>query len=53
MAVATDLYGDSQVVEIEDVLPEIEKRNLGKDDALLFKASRVVGLETLVKQLTR
>ena len=51
VAVATDLYGDSQVVEIEDVLPEIEKKNLGKDDALLFKASRIVGLEKVVEEI--
>ncbi len=51
VAVATDLYGDSQVVEIEDVLPEIEKKNLGKDDALLFKASRIVGLEKVVEKI--
>ena len=51
VAVATELYGDSQVLELEDVLAEIEKKNLGKDDALLFKASRIVGLEKVVRKI--
>ena len=51
VAVATELYGASRVLELEDVLAEIEKKNLGKDDALLFKSSRIVGLEKVVRKI--
>jgi len=52
IAVETKLYGDPRVVNLDNVVAEIEGMQLGKTDALLFKASRVVGLETIVKQLT-
>jgi len=51
IAVATDLYGDSRVVDLEDALTEIEDMKLGKNDALLFKASRIVGLETIANKI--
>jgi UDP-N-acetylmuramoyl-tripeptide--D-alanyl-D-alanine ligase len=51
IAIATDLYGDSRVIDLEDVLTEIEDMKLGKNDALLFKASRIVGLETIANKI--
>ena len=51
IAVETELYGDPRVVNLDSVLNEIEDMRLGKNDALLFKASRVVGLEAVVKEI--
>jgi len=51
IAVETELYGDPRVVNLDSVLNEIEGMRLGKNDALLFKASRVVGLEAVVKEI--
>jgi len=52
IAVETELYGDVRNVEIAGIEDVIESMSLDKSDAILFKASRVVGLETIVKQLT-
>ena len=52
IAVETELYGDVRNVEIAGIEDVIESMSLDKRDAILFKASRVVGLETIVKQLT-
>ena len=51
IAVETDLYGESSITNLEDALTEIENMQLGENDALLFKASRVVGLEKIVKDI--
>jgi len=51
IAVETELYGDLRVVNLDSVLNEIEGMRLDKNDALLFKASRVVGLEEVVKEI--
>ena len=51
IAVETELYGDPRVVNLDSVLNEIEGMRLDKNDALLFKASRVVGLEEVVKEI--
>ncbi len=51
IAVETDLYGEPSITNLEDALTEIENMQLGENDALLFKASRVVGLEKIVKDI--
>ena len=51
IAVETDLYGEPSITNLKDALTEIENMQLGENDALLFKASRVVGLEKIVKDI--
>ena len=51
IAVETELYGDVRNVEIAGIEDVIESMSLDKSDAILFKASRVVGLETIVNKI--
>ena len=51
VAVETELYGDVRNVEIAGIEDVIESMSLDKSDAILFKASRVVGLETIVNKI--
>jgi len=51
VAVETELYGTARIVELDNVAAEIKGMNLDKSDAILFKASRVVGLETIVNDI--
>ena len=51
VAVETELYGTARIAKLDDVAAEIERMNLDKNDAILFKASRVVGLETIVNDI--
>ena len=51
VAVETELYGTARIAKLDNVAAEIEGMNLDKNDAILFKASRVVGLETIVNDI--
>ena len=51
VAVETELYGTARIAKLDNVVAEIEGMNLDKNDAILFKASRVVGLETIVNDI--
>jgi UDP-N-acetylmuramoyl-tripeptide--D-alanyl-D-alanine ligase len=51
VAVETELYGTARIAKLDNVAAEIEEMNLDKNDAILFKASRVVGLETIVNDI--
>ncbi|MAT63782.1 MAG: UDP-N-acetylmuramoylalanyl-D-glutamyl-2, 6-diaminopimelate--D-alanyl-D-alanine ligase, partial [Dehalococcoidia bacterium] len=51
IAVETELYGEPGIDNLEAVSTELENMRFGKNDALLFKASRVVGLEKVVKDI--
>ena len=51
IAVETELYGEPGIDNLEAVSTELENMRFGENDALLFKASRVVGLEKVVKDI--
>ncbi len=51
VAVETELYGEPSIDNLEAVSTELENMRFGENDALLFKASRVVGLEKVVKDI--
>ena len=53
LAVDTDLYGTSHTYDVEEVISKILEMELKIDDALLVKASRVAGLERIVKAISR
>jgi UDP-N-acetylmuramyl pentapeptide synthase len=51
VAVETELYGEPSIDNLEAVSTELENMRFVENDALLFKASRVVGLEKVVKDI--
>jgi len=51
LAVGTGAYGAPTVPDVETALDFLRRKNLGSGDAVLVKASRVVGLERLAALL--